>query len=49
MEAEGVSCDGADLPVEPLDAAVVEARLHVGEDPLAVLLDRPRELAALSP
>ncbi len=36
--------DGADFPVEALDATVVEPHLDVGEDPITVLLDGPGQL-----
>ena len=44
MKAIGAPGDRADLAVDPLDASVVEARAHVLEDAVSVLLDRAGRL-----
>ena len=44
VKAEGPSCDYSNLPVESLDATVVEAVPDVLEDTIAVLADSPGEL-----
>ena len=44
MESIGAAGDGADLSIEALDAAVVEAGGHVADDAFEVGRDGPGEL-----